>query len=396
MSHLKFALALALTIALAPLALDTYLPAFPVMAAAFDVTNHQLSLTVSIYIFTLSLGQLIAGPLADKWGRQRIMYSGLVVFFISSLGIALTTHYGLLLTLRAIQAFGGGWVLVCIPALVRDRAHGREAAKLFSLIGLIAVLAPAIAPLLGASLVKLGGWQTIFFFVTGYSLFVMIVLKKLIFTPDAPTKSHLKVAHDGALQRYMSVFKTPPALRFIALQALSFSIMMLFVANSSFIYQTHFNVSEFTFGLLFGANVVTMLLMNLLNRHLLSFFSTVQLLRVGITLQMVGLITLAIVMMFSPQQLWCFVPALMVTIGAMGMISPNNQANCMEYFPHNSGTAAALMGAIQFSTAGLLSALSTLLPKTVLAIVLAQGACVLVSLLLIYWPGQQPVPGMDE
>lgn len=385
MNTLRFALALAMTIALAPFALDSYLPAFPQMAASLHINEHQLSLTISVYIFTLALGQLVGGPLADQFGRQRVMFVGLCVFCLTTLLITFTQHFYLILVLRACQAFGGGWTLVCIPALVRDRVHGREAAKLFSLIGLIAIVAPGIAPSLGTLLMNLGNWRTIFVFVTLYSLLVMFILHRFVFTlEDASWNINRNRTH--ALKRYAAVLRTTPALRYIGMQTMSFSVMILFITHSSFIYQQHFQVGPNTFALLFAGNIAVMLVMNLLNRWLLNYFDAHRILWAGLLMQGGGL-TALLLATITDAGLPFFVPALMITIGAMGAISPNNQACCMEFFPQNAGTAAALMGAVQFSVAGLISALSSLLPESVSAIVLAQCVCTMLSLLLVLLPG---------
>ena len=383
--HLGFALLMAMTAALGPFALDTYLPAFPAMAAHMGVSSHALSLSISVYVFVLSFGQLVGGPLSDRFGRGPVMLSGLAVFAMASLAIWQTDTLDTLLWLRALQAFGGGWAVVCVPALVRDRLHGQEAAKLFSLIGLIMVLAPAFAPSIGSMLLQFG-WASIFLFLGVYAALLLAALKFALFRPmPARPAAH----HDSVWRRYQTVLATRPALRFIALQAMAFSVMMLFITHSSFIYQSHFAVSPATFALLFGANIVVMTAMNLTNRALLNHFKPQQILKVSVTLQAVGVASLLLVLLLAPT-IWLFVPAMMLSVGAMGAISPNNQASCMEYFAENGGTAAALMGAMQFSVAGGISALSSLLPESVGAVVAAMAACSLVCLLLVWWPAKAP------
>lgn len=378
--HFGIALLLAMSMALAPLALDTYLPAFPAMAESFGVNVHEISLSISIYIFMLAIGQLVGGPLSDRYGRSVIMLSGLGLFTVTSFLIAQTTSFTALLALRALQAFGGGWVMVCVPAIVRDKLSGVEAAKFFSLIGLIMIVAPAIAPAIGSLLLHLSGWISIFLFLGIYGIVLAAALKLGIFrnrTTAAP------VVAVSAWQRYRSVFATRAAMPFMFLQMLSFSVMMLFVTHSSFIYQEHFGASPAAFSMLFGVNVVMMLIMNLTNRALLKKVTPQTILRAGLTMQGVGIVLLLLVVTLAPT-LWLFVPAMMITIGALGAVGPNIQACFMEYFPQNSGTAAALIGATQFLFAGLVSGLSIVLPETLLSIVLCQAACSVVCLMLVW------------
>ena len=392
MSHLRLALAMAMTVAIAPLALDAYLPAFPELAAFLGVGVHEVSLSISVYIGALSIGQLVGGPLTDRYGRQPIMLAGLAIFAVTSFLISQVNSLNHLLLLRSLQAFGGGWVTVCVPAIVRDRVRGIEAAKLFSLIGLITVAAPALAPALGSLLLEWGGWSSIFLFLGCYGVMAIVILKGSVFSRRS-MEARARIAAEnpvppvrmGVLQRYIKVLKTPTALRFILLQASVFSVMMLFITHASFIYQQHFGVSTGLFSTLFGANVVAMAVIMLGNRLLLSRFSSMAILRGAVALQAVGVGLLVIITQFIPL-LWLFVPATMLAIGSIGATSPNCQACYMEHFAENGGTAAALMGATQFGVAGIVSALSTLMPESIQAVVLAQGVCALIALSLAWWP----------
>ncbi len=387
MSHFRLALALACCIAVAPFALDAYLPAFPAIAESLGVTVHDIALSASIYMVALSLGQLIGGPLADRFGRQRVMLGGLALFVLSSLAVAQAQTLTWLLVARAFQAFGGGWIIVCVPALVRDHTQGKEAARLFSLIGLITVAAPAVAPSFGSLLMHWGGWTTIFYAIAAYGVVAAWNAKRTLFAgrPWLAGETSEQGPRVSVFRRYWIVLKTPSAIRYVCLQASVFSVMMLFVTHSSFIYQGHFAVSNLQFSLLFGANILIMWFVMLLNRWLLEFLAPATLLRAGVTLQVLGVALLVIIVLFSPRLLW-FAPALMVTVGAVGATSPNCQACYMEHFGRNGGTAAALMGAMQFGIAGAISSASSLLPETLESVVAAQAGCALVALTLVWWP----------
>ncbi|WP_036187374.1 multidrug effflux MFS transporter [Marinimicrobium agarilyticum] len=387
MSHFRLALALAGCIAVAPFALDAYLPAFPAMAESLGVTVHDISLSASIYMVALSLGQLIGGPLADRFGRQRIMLGGLALFVISSLAVAQAQTLTWLLMARAVQAFGGGWIIVCVPALVRDHTQGKEAARLFSLIGLITVAAPAVAPSFGSLLMHWGGWATIFYAIAAYGVVAALNAKRTLFSgrPWLGETPKGRGAPISVFRRYLAVLKTPSAIRYVCLQASVFSVMMLFVTHASFVYQEHFAVTNLQFSLLFGANILIMWCVMLLNRWLLGFHAPAALLKAGVTLQGLGVALLLVIVLFESRLLW-FAPALMMTVGAVGATSPNCQACYMEHFASNGGTAAALMGAMQFGIAGAVSTASTLLPETLESIVMAQAGCALVALTLVWWP----------
>lgn len=405
MSHLRIAIPLAATGAVAPFAIDTYLPAFPLMAAGLGVSVHDISLTISIYILMLAFGQLVGGPLADRFGRRAIMTLGLGLFIVSSLAIANVQSLVPLYILRAIQAFGGGWLIVCVPALVRDRLHGKEAAKMFSLIGLMAVAAPAIAPSVGAFLLR-WDWPAVFVFLAGYGLVNLAVLHLTIFRKPVPKPFVLGQATKNqgsesgpqetgtspvanrsmsAWTRYLSVLKTPGAPRYVLLQGCIFSVMMLFVTHASFIYQSHFNVSNSAFALLFGANIVAMWFSMVANRILLTYFESKTLLRVAVCLQAFAVVALVVGVVLQ-LPIYFYAPALMLCVGMVGITSPNCQACYMDHFVVNGATAAALMGAMQFGLSGAMSAFSTFLPEHMLSIALVQLACSLAAVVLVLSP----------
>ena len=374
---LTLVLALAFTMMLGPFSLDTYLPAFPDIANTLGVELQSISLSISVYIFALALGQLVGGALSDRYGRQLILLTGLVMFAVASFILSQVETLTMLLSGRVVQAFGAGWVLVSVPALVRDRIQGQQAAKLFSLIGMIMVVAPAIAPSVGSLLLKVGPWGGIFIFQTVYAVALIPLLMRTVFRGE-PSNRSSDVPVIGVLERYRSVFRTKDALSYIIWQAAAFSAMMLFITHSSFIYQIHFQQSADNFALLFGANIVTMLGFNVLNRLLSSRVSSLRVLQLATACQAVGLIALVAAVSLG-WSLYAFLPAMMLTVGAMGAISPNIMACYLEYFPASSGTAAALLGAAQFGVAGVLGGISSLLPHTVLVIVLVMAGCSVIS-----------------
>ena len=396
MSQIRIAIPLAVTIAIVPFAVDTYLSAFPAMAEFYSTNVHGISRSISVYIFALALGQLVGGPLADRFGRQVVMRLGLGLFVLTSLVTTQTDTLTSLLWVRAAQAFGGGWVMVCVPALVRDRMHGAEAARMFSLIGLIMVAAPAIAPALGAFLMY-WQWQAIFYFLAAYGLVAFITLELLLFrSQQSKVEAHQpqKLNAPSPLQRYATVLKTKGALRYVFLQAMLFSVMMLFVTHASFIYQSHYQVSSKVFSILFAANILTMWLTMMATRALLNRYSPSILLKFAVSFQALSVTGLILIVGLN-LPVYFYAPALMMSIGALGATSPNCQACYMEFFEQNGATASAIMGATQFGVAGTVSAISTFLPEQVLIITLMQAVCCMAALVLVLWPRVKAVTALS-
>ncbi|MDF0748679.1 multidrug effflux MFS transporter [Marinobacter sp. 71-i] len=374
MSHIKLALLLGITVALGPLALDAYLPAFPSIADGLGIPHSDVGLTLSAYVAALGLAQLVGGPLSDRYGRQPILLGGLAIFAAAAVMVSLANTLSDMVIWRVVQGIGGAFCAVSVPAIVRDQVSGQDAARLFGLIGLIMFVAPAAAPSLGALMLVAGDWHAIFLLLAGYAVFLAMALKFALFPalqPRPPATTPVRTL----VTNYMLVLKHSTTMRFVGIQVLCFSTMLLFITHSSFIYQEWFGLSNGMFSILFAANIVLMAVLNLINRPLLRRFSSVVLLRTQVIMQCVALIALVTVVLLKGP-FWLITACIVAAIGCQGGIIPNNMANALEFFPHLGGTAAAMLGASQFTIAGGISALSSIFAgHALLPIVVSMLAC---------------------
>ncbi|PSF14196.1 multidrug effflux MFS transporter [Marinobacter shengliensis] len=381
MSHFQLALLLGMTVALGPLALDAYLPAFPAIARDFAIPHADVGLTLSAYVATLGMAQLVGGPLSDRYGRRNILFIGLAVFALASLMIALADNLSSMIAWRVVQGIGGAFCAVSVPAIVRDQVGGQEAARLFGLIGLIMFIAPAAAPSLGALMLALGDWHWIYVFLAAYAFFLAVVLQLALF-PRLKPRPRATTPVKTLVTNYVLVLKHRTTMRFVGIQVMCFSSMMLFITHSSFIYQEWFGLSNSTFSVLFAANIGVMAALNLINRPLLRTFSSVVLLMVQVIIQFVMLVGLVSVVLLDGP-LWAVAGFIIAAVGCQGGIVPNNMANALEFFPHMGGTAAAMLGASQFTLAGAISALSSAFGgEALLPITLSMLACSVGAVLL--------------
>ncbi len=381
-SRLRLALALGPLIAVGPLAIDTYLPALPAMADSYGVRVTDVERSVSLYVMGTALGQLLGGPLSDHLGRKPVAWAGLLLFALASLLISLSTALWQLDLLRVIQALGGGATVVVAAASVRDWFDGQEAARVLSNIGLIMLIAPLVAPAVGAMLVLLKGWQAIFIGLAGYALVMMVWVAKVM-----PT--HVPVAVDRRLsdvaRGWGRVLAHRQAMAIILANGLSFSTLFAFITDSAFVYLRFYGVSETVFPLLFGANVATMILFNRINMLLLRRIAAIRLMTAALVIQVAAawLLLLAVLILAKPP-LWLMVPLIMLAGGAVAMVIPNAIACFTHYFPHDSGAATGINGSLQFFLAGMTGILMTglhnhsLLP---LAIAMALAASLALALL---------------
>lgn len=383
LTHYRLAVVLAVTVALGPFALDAYLPAFTAIAREFDTTVSSVGLTLSTYVIALAAGQLIGGPLADRFGRAHVMFTGLAIFFIGSLMVVFSESLNAMMIGRIVQAFGGGWSTVGVPAIARSRTEGNETARLFSLIAMIMFIAPAIAPGLGTLLLALGGWHVIFVFLAGYAVFAAIMLKLVVFPAGEPRSEH----HDEPLHRlvtnYVHVLRSPESLHFIAMQALVLSVMLVYLTHASYIYQSWLGFSKTGFSLLFALNVAVMMAASMLNRRLLTSRRSVDVLAGALIVQGLAIASLVLIV-FGDLPRVLAIPALALGIGMLGAIAPNNMSGALRPFKALAGTAAALMGSIQFAFSGLVGTLSALVSGDEMhTVAVTMLACSVLAMLIV-------------
>ncbi|WP_417545038.1 multidrug effflux MFS transporter [Marinobacter sp.] len=375
LSHFQLAILLGMTVALGPLALDAYLPAFPEIADKLGVGHGSVGLTLSAYVGALGLAQLLGGPLSDRYGRQQILFTGLAVFASAAFMIAQAQTLPEMLGWRIVQGIGGAFCAVSVPAIVRDQTSGQDAARLFGLIGLVMFIAPAAAPSIGSMLLYFSEWHSIFLMLAGYGALLAVVLHFLLFR-RLPPRQKDPTPVSTLITNYAFVLRHRVTMRFVGLQALCFSAMLVFITHASFIYQEWFGLSNAMFSALFAANIVAMASLNLLNRRLLNKYQSVQILRVCVFLQAIA-VSVLVIFAWAGAPYWVIAACIIAVVGFMGAIIPNNMANALEFFPHLGGTAAAMLGAAQFTIAGAISALSaTLAGVALLPIVLVMAICI--------------------
>lgn len=363
--------------AVSPFAIDSYLPALPTIANEMSVDISMLSITVSLYILGLAIGQLIGGPLSDKHGRLPIMVLGLSVFAVASLLLTTSTNISVLWGWRVLQAIGGGIAIVGVPATIRDIADGKEAAKLFALVALIMMVAPSIAPSIGNMILSHHSWHWIFYFTATVSLFAIVMAVKFI--PHQSVKSKIKAGitpvKRGKGIKFIDVFKHKHAAGYMIAQAFAFAVMITFVTNSAMIYMGVFDVSADTFSKLFALNIVGLVVINRLNTFLLNRFEPSTLLRFFVSMQVLGGILLVASSFFVPKSLPFTVAAFVMTISANGGIIANSNACFLKYFGKDAGTASAVLGAFQCATGATVSAFAAfismgqLLPVVILMLI---------------------------
>lgn len=375
-------------VALTPFAVDTYLPAIPEIATALEATVNEVSLTVPLFLISFALGQLIGGPLSDRFGRKPIAFIGLLVFSVTSALMMFSVQIEQLYVMRVLQAVGGGFATVVSAAIVRDLYSGRESARVFSMIAMVMLIAPLAAPGVGALILNLGDWHKVFLFLALYAGLLFVVVKWALpetVGPEARQKARGESVWQ-LLANYKTVLSNTRALGFLLAQGFASSILFVYITESPFIYMDFFGVSSASFPFYFGLVVLGVMFFNRVNIGLLKHYEPQQIVLGALIGQVVmTVLFVSYVELFEPNVYLVLLIQFFI-LGLLGAITPNVQASYMDFFPHISGTANALVGTSIFAFGGVMGlVMGALHDGTLTRVVVFIFMLSSISLLSLWW-----------
>ncbi|MAR01111.1 MAG: Bcr/CflA family drug resistance efflux transporter [Oceanospirillaceae bacterium] len=337
---------LAMLTAVGPLGIDMYLPAMAQISDSLNSDIHHVELSVSTFLLGFATGQILGGPMSDRFGRKPVILLGLTIYTLASAALVWTGSLDQLLLLRVLQALGGGFAVVNSTAIVRDLFQGKDIARVLSMVAIIMMSAPLLAPMIGSGILQLAEWPMIFASLCLYSGILLLVLLSLL--PESLPRERRQ--RQQPWKGYARVIQHPVARRYILCLAGGSSGMFVFITASPYLYLDYFGQSAHIFPWLFGANVIAIMFINRLNMWLLNRYNPQQLIRAGVSLQVAAAVTLLLLSLNEGAfRLYFIVPLMMLFVGAQGLINANCLATIMQNFRNNAGSATALTGVCQFS-----------------------------------------------
>lgn len=350
---------LATLAAFSPLSIDTYLPSLPDIARELGTRDAQVQLTIGVFLAGLCSGMLLYGPLSDRYGRRRLMLGSLLLYILASAGCIWVTSVEQLIVLRFLQAVGGAGALVLARTVVRDLYPLSEAARVLSLMHVIAMVATLLAPIMGTYLVLLGGWRIIFvmlFLLGAGCLFAVATSLQESLPVSSRTQSVL-----GSFHHYVTVLRDPLALCYILAMGLSVGGMFAFITASPFLFIHHFGFSPRAFSLLFGLNIVGIIVATIINARLVRRLGPLQMLGVGSVVAACAGALLIVIGLTGWGQPFSITGGVLLFMGISGLIGANCIASLMGLFPGNAGAAVGLGISLQFACGALFSWLVSVL-----------------------------------
>jgi DHA1 family bicyclomycin/chloramphenicol resistance-like MFS transporter len=366
-------------VAIGPLSIDMYLPALPEIARALDARAAEVQITLTACVAGLALGQLFIGPLSDRAGRRRPLIAGLVTYACASLLCALAPSVHVLTGLRFVQGLAGGAGIVIGRAVVRDLYSGAAAARLFSSLMLVTGLAPILAPVVGAQVLRVTAWEGVF--VALAVLAALIVTLAAVALPETLPAARRDRGGLGETVRTMRRLLAERSFAGYALTAgLAFGALFAYISGSPFVLEDVYGLSPQRFSFAFGANGLGLVAASQVNARLVERYGPALLLRCALHVIAAASAALLAVVALGDLGVWPVILATFTVMSSLAFVMPNATALALADHAEVAGTASALLGVTQFLVGGLAAPLVGLggtgsaVPMAVVMLALALGA----------------------
>lgn len=353
---LRFTLILGALSGFAPLSIDMYLPAFPAMTDQLGASASQIQLTLTAFVISLGLGQVVAGPLSDSFGRRKPLVAGLVLYAVASVACAFAPSASALVAFRFLQGLGAAAGLVISRAAVRDLFSGVALARFFSTLMLVTGLAPILAPVLGGEVLRFTSWRGIFVALTVFG--ALLLLAAVLGLPETLAADRRQPPRVGAVMRsYGALARDRVFVGYALTSALLFAALFAYISGSPFVLQDLYGLTPQEFSWVFGVNSIGIMIAGQLNGLLLRWFRPRALTAAGLAVAVAGGAGLLLTVALDAGLVAILVP-LFVIVSSVGIVMPNAAALGLADQADNAGAASALIGITQFVIGGLLAPLA--------------------------------------
>jgi DHA1 family bicyclomycin/chloramphenicol resistance-like MFS transporter len=335
--------------AFAPVSIDMYLPALPVLSEEFAASPGHVQLSVASFFLGLAVGQGFYGPLSDRFGRTRPLYAGLSLFVLASIGCALAPSINFLIVVRFFQALGACSGQVISRAVVRDLFDPQEAVQVFSLLVLVMGVSPVLAPLLGGQILQWFPWRTIFWVIG--ALGAAGLTGSVLRLHETHHGERKPLVLGRVMNTYLDLLRDRAFLGYVLTGGMAMAGMFAYIVGSPYVFMEHFHVSTSHFGLFFGINALGLVLAAQLNARLVRKYSSDAIIRKVLAIQVISGLLLFVGAWTGFLQLYGVATLLFVYVASVGCLFPNITAMAMAPQGARAGSASAMIGVLQFSLA---------------------------------------------
>ncbi|MFJ7154571.1 multidrug effflux MFS transporter [Streptomyces sp. NPDC101118] len=337
-------------VALTPLSMDMYLPALPEIAGALSTPAATVQLTLTACLAGMALGQMVIGPMSDKWGRRRPLLTGMALYVVATAVCALAPSAELLIGFRLVQGLAGSAGVVIARAVVRDMFDGVAMVRFFSTLMLVSGAAPIVAPLIGGQVLRFSDWRGVFVVLTAVGLVLTLLVWRLL-DETLPPERRQAGGVGASLRAVRGLLADRVFTGYTLAGSFAFAVLFSYVSASSFVVQEIYGASAQTFSLLFGLNAIGLITAGQVNGKLLAGRVSLDKVLAGglavITLAATALLLIT-TGVFGDVGLAPVAGCLFVLMSAQGVVLPNTNSQALLRAPHAAGSASALLGSSSF------------------------------------------------
>jgi len=377
-------LILSALVAFAPMSIDMYLPALPALERYFGADTAAVQHTLASFFVGLAVGQLLYGPIADRYGRKPPLYAGLGLYVFASAACALAPSIGSLTGLRFLQAIGGCAGMVVARAVVRDLYDRQESARVFSILLMVMGIAPIVAPLAGGYLLTWFGWRSIFWVLALFGVVCLAAVKWRL--PETIPSGQPRMPLSKALKNYTGLLADRRYLGYALSGGFGQAGMFAYISGSPYVFIDLYGVPAHYYGWLFGLNATGIIAFTQFNRRLLSKYPSDRILEFGNLAGFLMCLVLLSAAASNAAGLVGILVPLFFVVALRGLTFPNASAGAMAPFPDKAGSASALLGSVQFAIAAIASgAVSLFHNGTALPMAGVIAVCGLLALVCYRW-----------
>jgi len=380
---------LGLLSAIGPFSIDMYLPGFEYIASDLNTTIDKVQLSLTSFFVGIAVGQMIYGPLLDRFGRRIPLMTGLFIYIAASIVLAYIQSVESLIFYRFVQALGSCSGMVAARAFVRDYFPPQETAKIFSMLMLVIGVSPVLAPTFGGYVTHYFGWNAIFI---ALALLIFLVLVGVFFF--LPEKRGADITMSlrprAIISNFLRVGKVPQFYIYASAGAFSASGLYAYLSGSPFVMMELYGVNERQYGWIFGLIAAGMVIASQVNNVVLNRFSSERVARIAASIQALVGLTMITLSLFDWMTLPILIALIFSYMSCQGFVFPNASALSLNPFAKSAGSASALLGFIQMTIGAFASFLTSFLHNhTEKPMIVVMAVCTCVSCFLIMFLGRK-------
>jgi DHA1 family bicyclomycin/chloramphenicol resistance-like MFS transporter len=352
--YIQLILILGSMTALGPFSIDMYLPGFSGIAQDLNTTVTEVSMSLSSYFIGISFGQLLYGPLLDRFGRKKPLFVGLLVYISASLGCVFVADISMFIGLRFFQAVGSCAATVASIAMVRDLFPVKEIPSVLSKLMLVVGLSPMLAPTIGGYVTSYWGWHIVFLILMCMGVFVLIASQLGLPKTHEPDLS-ISLRPKPIIRNFISIIRVPQFYTYALTGSIAFSGLFTYVAASPILFMHILKVDATAYGWIFAFMSLSFIGSSQLNSLLLRYFSSEQMIFGALVSQIIISLTFLILAINNVLGLYSTIAMLFLFLACLGISNPNTAGLTLAPFTKNTGSASALMGAAQLGIGAMAS-----------------------------------------